>query len=178
MDRRSFLQVGALSCLASFAKPNLGRGAGIVDQPKILRFYNLHTAEQLKTTYWADGRYVPESLAEINHILRDFRTGEVFQIAPNLLDTLHELNLELDSQQPYEIISGFRSPKTNALLRGQSHGVAQNSLHMKGMAADVRVPGRTLEKLRRAAISLRAGGVGYYPSSQFVHIDVGRIRAW
>lgn len=150
----------------------------MIARSRSISFYNLHTAERLSTTYWADGQYIPESLAEINRTLRDHRNGDVYEIAPRLLDTLCELHLRLETNEPFELISGYRSPATNAMLRSQGHGVADNSLHTKGMAADVRVPGRSLSLLRRTATSLKAGGVGYYPASQFVHIDIGRIRTW
>lgn len=172
INRRSFLKLGALSL---FALPRLAAASGT---PRSLSFFNLHTTERLKTVYWADGQYIPESLADINRILRDYRSGDICEMAPRLLDTLCELRKRLDTSEPFEIISGYRSPRTNAMLRSMGHGVAENSLHMKGMAADVRIPGRNLDFLRRTAISLQAGGVGYYPASQFVHVDVGRIRTW
>jgi uncharacterized protein YcbK (DUF882 family) len=165
--RRSFLKFGGLSVLTL---PSLGA--------RSLGFYNLHTAERLNTVYWVNGGYVPEALADINRILRDYRTNEIYDISIRLLDTLCELRSQLDTSQPFELISGYRSPKTNAALRSQGHGVAENSLHLKGMAADVRVPGRDLAVLRKAAVALKAGGVGYYPASQFVHVDVGRVRTW
>jgi len=176
MNRRCFIRLGALTLLArpAFSDGRFGRQTGT----RSLSFYNLHTAERLDAVYWADGEYIPDALAEINRILRDHRSGDVFPMAPRLLDMLAELRDRLESAQPFEIISGYRSPKTNAMLRAQGHGVAENSLHLKGMAADVRLPGRDLDLLRRAAISLKAGGVGYYPASQFVHVDIGRVRTW
>ena len=171
MHRRSFLALG--SSLIAF--PQL---LGAVARPRSISFHNLHTSEKLSTTYWADGQYIPESLAEINRIFRDHRNGDVLNIAPRLLDLLSELRLKLESSQPFELISGYRSPATNAMLRGQGHGVAENSLHTKGMAADIRIAGRSLALVRRAAISLKTGGVGYYPESRFVHVDIGRVRTW
>lgn len=141
---------------------------------------NLHTGEKLSVNYWVNGAYQPDALAEVDRVLRDFRTGDIHPIAPTLLDLLTGLRLKLDSVQPFEVISGYRSPKTNAILR-EAHehsGVASQSLHMQGMAIDVRVPGRALASLRDAALAARGGGVGYYPASDFVHVDVGRVRRW
>lgn len=179
IDRRSFLKVGAASVIG-FQRLGLAaeRDAAPVKSPRALSFYNLHTSERLKTTYWAEGQYIPESLEGINRLFRDHRNGQVYKIDPQLLDTLHELRTKLESTEPFELISGYRSSATNSVLRSQGHGVAENSLHTKGMAADIRIPGRSLILLRKAALSLKAGGVGYYPESQFVHVDVGRVRTW
>jgi uncharacterized protein YcbK (DUF882 family) len=171
LSRRSFLK---LSPLAVLAGPQLLKGA---TTDRWLSFYNLHTTEALKVAYWADGGYVPESLDAINKNLRDHRTGTIHEIDRRLLDLLWRVRMQLDTTEPFQIISGYRSPETNALLRSHSDGVASHSLHMDGMAADVQVPGRSLEVIRKTAISMKSGGVGYYPS-QFVHIDVGRVRTW
>jgi uncharacterized protein YcbK (DUF882 family) len=171
LSRRSFLRFSALAVVAG---PQLLKAAA---PERSLSFYNLHTAEKLRLVYWADGGYVPESLAAINHHLRDHRTGAIHEIDRRLLDLLWQVRGQLETTEPFEIISGYRSPQTNAMLRGRSNGVATHSLHMDGMAADVRVPGRTLEQIRNIAIWIKSGGVGYYPS-QFVHIDVGRVRTW
>lgn len=180
INRRSFLKLASLSLSAI---PRVASASGpansfLTARSRSLSFYNLHTTERLATVYWADGHYIRESLADINRLLRDYRNEEIYEIAPRLLDTLCELRFRLETTEPFELISGYRSPRTNAMLRSQGHGVAENSLHTKGMAADIRVPGRSLALLRRTAISLKAGGVGYYPDSQFVHVDVGRVRAW
>lgn len=145
-----------------------------------LTFDNLHTGERLAVDYWQDGRYLPDALAAVNHVLRDFRTGDVHPIAPGLLDLLVALRGRLDSAAPVSVISGYRSPVTNALLRGahEHSGVATKSLHMQGMAIDLRIAGRDLASVHRAALTLRGGGVGYYPASDFVHVDVGRVRSW
>lgn len=179
IDRRSFLTVGTFSLTALPAILRAAEREPLSNsQPRSIAFYNLHTTERLKTTYWEDGEYIPESLAEINSLFRDYRNGEVFEIAPGLVDTLFQLRSKLESSEPFQLISGYRSPATNTMLRNQGHGVAEHSLHTKGMAADIRVPGRSLALLRRAAMSLKAGGVGYYPDSQFVHVDIGRVRTW
>lgn len=145
-----------------------------------LAFDNLHTGEKLKVEYWAGGQYLPEALAEVNYLLRDFRSGEVHPIAPQLLDLLVLLRRRLETTEPVSVISGYRSSKTNAMLRGtkEHSGVASKSLHMQGMAIDLRIAGRSLDSVHRAALEQQRGGVGYYPSSDFVHVDVGRVRTW
>lgn len=176
VSRRSFFALGIGTVMAGLPLPALAKRAP--GPERSIGFYNLHTGESLTTVYWADGQYLPSSLKEIDFILRDFRTGDVTSIAPRLLDLLHALRGTLESQEPFHLISGYRSPKTNRKLAQKSHGVAKKSLHTRGMATDVRLPGRDLDRLRRAAISLQAGGVGYYPKSDFVHVDVGRVRTW
>jgi len=143
-----------------------------------LWLYNTHTGESVKAVYWAQGEYVPDALAEIDFVLRDFRSGDVKPIAPRLLDLAAELRRALGSNEPIHVISGYRSPATNAMLAAHSGGVATHSLHLLGEALDLRLPGRDLRDVRRAALALHAGGVGYYPRSDFVHIDIGRVRTW
>jgi uncharacterized protein YcbK (DUF882 family) len=143
-----------------------------------LSFYNLHTSESLKTVYWQGGDYLTSSLADINKVLRDHRSGQSHEIDPKLLDLLCDMRLRLDTTEPFQIISGYRSPATNAMLHSKSDGVATRSLHMDGKAVDIRVPKRSLSLVRKTALAMKAGGVGYYPSSDFVHVDVGRVRSW
>ncbi len=143
-----------------------------------LKFDHLHTGERLDTTYWSEGSYIQHSLADINHLLRDFRTGEVHPIDPRLLDLLHHLQLETGNPNPFQIISGYRSPKTNAQLRSSSSGVAKKSLHMQGKALDIRLPGTSLKALHEIACDAKVGGVGLYTSSNFIHIDTGKVRYW
>jgi uncharacterized protein YcbK (DUF882 family) len=145
---------------------------------RVLSFHSLHTGESLNVAYWRAGRYVPEALSAIDHHLRDFRTGEVHIIDVGLLDLLHDLNGRLPDLAPLHVISGYRSPATNAMLAARSGNVARKSYHMYGMAIDVRVPGCPLERLRAAALDLGGGGVGYYPRDDFVHLDVGPVRSW
>jgi uncharacterized protein YcbK (DUF882 family) len=171
VSRRSFIK---LSAVAAVAGPKLLHASA---PERALSLYNLHTTEKLKVVYWADGDYIPESLTAINKVLRDHRSGTVHEIDRRLLDLLSKLRTTLDSTEPFQIISGYRSPQTNAKLRSQSNGVATHSLHMDGMAADITLPGRSLELIKKAATAMKAGGVGYYPS-QFVHVDVGRVRTW
>lgn len=143
-----------------------------------LSFLNLHTGERLRTVYWQDGRYLPESLTDIDYLLRDFRTGDIKPIDTRLLDLLTEVNAQTGASEPLHVISGYRSPETNAMLAARSGGVAKNSYHLKGMAIDVRLPGCALKRLRSVGISLQRGGVGYYPKSNFVHLDTGPVRTW
>jgi len=128
--------------------------------------------------YFADGRYDPATLARVNHFLRDFRTGEVHTIDRGVLDILSAVRSRADRDDPFHVISGYRSPHTNALLRSRSEGVAAHSLHMEGRAIDVRLPGFATKKLREIALGMRRGGVGYYAASDFVHLDTGRVRFW
>ena len=128
--------------------------------------------------YCASGGYVPQALASVNHLLRDFRTGDVGVIDTGLLDLLHGLAALTGSRRPFQIISGYRSPATNAALHQRSSGVASGSLHMLGQAIDIRLADVPLETLRDAARSMRSGGVGYYAASNFVHVDTGRVRIW
>ncbi len=132
----------------------------------------------MSVDYWADGQYIEPALTEIDIILRDFRTGEVESIDRNLLDCLQLLRQTLNLVEDFHVISGYRSAKTNQTLANESGGVAKKSLHMRGMAIDIRIPGIQLTRLRTAAASLKMGGVGYYPKPDFVHIDVGRVRYW
>jgi uncharacterized protein YcbK (DUF882 family) len=174
--RRYFLAGACATVLSAPFFPALAALGNI----RFLAFDNLHTGEKLSTAYWAEGSYLPEALAQVNYVLRDFRSGEVHAISPHLLDLLAVLGGRLETTAPFSIISGYRSPATNALLRGENEhsGVAAKSLHMQGMAIDIRVQGRPLAGLRDLALAERAGGVGYYPESDFVHVDVGRVRRW
>jgi uncharacterized protein YcbK (DUF882 family) len=182
-DRRSFLKSGAVALLAApvFVKTASASAAAstlATLSERSLSFRNLHTNESLKTVYWERGTYISTSLADINKVLRDHRTDEQHDIDPRLLDLLCDLRLRLDTHEPLQIISGYRSVKTNAILHANSNGVAEHSLHMDGKAVDIRIPGRALSLLRKTALSMKGGGVGYYPSSDFVHVDVGRVRSW
>jgi uncharacterized protein YcbK (DUF882 family) len=182
LNRRSFLGLGALATAAALV-PGRAQAAAAArgKRDRILSFFHTHTGERLKLAYCCDGEYQPEALAQLNHLLRDFRVNEVKPIDPGLFDLLHELGATLETDQPYHVISGYRSPGTNAMLRergGRHTGVASQSLHMVGKAIDIRLPGVKLEHLRSAAVSLKRGGVGFYPSSDFVHVDTGRVRYW
>ncbi|MGB4813228.1 MAG: YcbK family protein [Methylophilaceae bacterium] len=181
MTRRKLLKSSVALAVTGFSIPSaLATVNSYVtkDSARVLNFHNLHTGEALQAEYWADGHYLTDELAGINHILRDFRTNQVLPIEPLLLDLLHQLRTSLNTTQPFQIISGYRSPVTNANLAANSDGVAKHSLHMEGKAIDLRIDGINLSNLRQAAIALQGGGVGYYPGSNFVHMDVGRVRSW
>ena len=175
-SRRRLLGMGAVCAAGLALRPaaSLARPMG----PRKLSFLNLHTGERLTTAFWSDGALLSDGLAEINRVLRDHRTGEVMPIDPGLLDMLHRLQQRMETTKPFHVISGYRSPKTNAALRKNGGGVAKRSYHMKGMAIDIRLPGHRLSDLRKAALSLRGGGVGYYPKSGFIHVDTGPVRQW
>jgi uncharacterized protein YcbK (DUF882 family) len=180
--RRDFLRHGArlaaLGALPLLARPARASAPGAAGA-RSLALAHTHTRETIDIVYAVDRQYVPESLGALNLFLRDHYSGEVGTIDPQLFDLLHRVQQLLGTTRPYEIISGYRCPATNQRLREtRGGGVAQRSLHMDGRAIDVRLPGVPLAELRDAALSLRAGGVGYYASSRFVHVDTGRVRSW
>jgi len=175
--RRDVLKLAGLAALG-WARPASATPATAEGEPRVLAFRHLHTEETVDVTYRVGGRLDPDALRQIDWVLRDFRTGDARPVDPRLLDLLWDLRAALDTTEPYEVISGYRSPATNNMLRRAGRGVARGSLHTKAMAIDVRVPGQPLAKLRAAALALRQGGVGYYPASGFVHVDVGRVRFW
>ncbi|KAA5606953.1 DUF882 domain-containing protein [Roseospira marina] len=145
---------------------------------RALALDNINTGEHLHVTYMEHGRYIPDALAAINHLMRDRRSGAVATIDPGLLDLLSDLSRTLGASAPLRLISGYRAPKTNSRMRAQDHSVAQQSYHTRGMAADIALPGRSLDDLHRVAVAMGRGGVGAYPSSGFVHVDVGPPRTW
>jgi uncharacterized protein YcbK (DUF882 family) len=177
LARRKVLTWGAAAGLAAIAAPAWAQTLDIWE-PRRAVLDNLHTGETFNEVYFANGSYLPDALAEATRVMRDWRTGDEHFIDPALFDALHSLSLRLETTQPFQIISGYRSPKTNAMLRGRSHGVAEHSQHVQGKAIDVRIENVDLRNLRDAALDLRAGGVGYYPASNFVHVDTGRVRQW
>lgn len=174
-DRRRFLHRAAA---AAVALAPVGAAWGRALEQRSLAFVHTHTGESLSTVYFQGGSYVTPELHRVNHLLRDFRTGDVHPIDPSLLDILFELRTLADRDQPFEVVSGYRSPKTNAFLRQRSSGVAEHSLHIQGRAIDVRMSGFPTGKLRQLALSMQRGGVGFYPASDFVHLDNGRVRWW
>lgn len=173
--RRGFLGM-AIGAAAGLLLPEVGSAE--LQGPKVLRFNHTHTGEKLAVEYWRAGTYEPEGLDAVNKLMRDFRTGDVHPIDPSLLDVLHDVAGRTGSTRPFEIISAYRSPKTNAALNRHSDGVARNSLHLKGQAIDIRLADVPLKDLRRAALAAGRGGVGYYAGSNFVHVDTGRVRTW
>ncbi len=146
-------------------------------EPRAISLKNLHTDETLHAVYWEKGQYVPDALQAVNQLLRDFRTGEVHPISPDLLNLITDVRDRVGSRAPFQVISGYRSPQTNAMLREQSAEVAQHSLHMDGMAIDIALEDVQLDHVRLAGMDLSRGGVGYYPG-RFVHLDVGPVRHW
>ncbi|MBF6568925.1 MAG: YcbK family protein [Candidatus Binataceae bacterium] len=177
VSRRRFIVLGA-TALSGWLIPGHAIASSFWQRDRALSFYNLHTGESVRATYWSDDQYVPEGVQAINYVMRDFHLNLEVQTDPRLLDLLYALHYQLDTTAPFDLISGYRSPATNAALRLHSEAVAVNSLHMYGMAADIRVPGRHLANVHRSASALRRGGVGYYPRANFVHVDVGRVRYW
>ena len=175
--RRMLLRGLAAAVPAALLLTPIGRASAAIET-RPLRFHHLHTGEKLSAVYYAQGQYVPESLAAIDHLLRDFRTGNSHPIDRALLDLLYGISLKLGRGTVFEVISGYRSPETNAMLRRTSRRVARSSMHVHGRAIDVRVQGLDAVLLRNAAIGMKLGGVGYYPSSDFVHLDTGRFRTW
>jgi uncharacterized protein YcbK (DUF882 family) len=173
--RRRLLRASLLGCAALAVAPWSRLLAG---SERRLAFHNLHTGENLDLPYWGVDGYLDDALTEINRVLRDHRSGEVYPIDHQLLDQLTVLKQTVGSSRPFHVISGYRSPSTNAKLRQGSNGVAKRSLHMQGRAIDVRLPGVALNDLHRAAKDLRLGGVGLYSRSDFIHLDTGRVRYW
>jgi uncharacterized protein YcbK (DUF882 family) len=176
--RRQFLKLGVVAAAAATLFPITASARMRPPPERALSFYNIHTGEYLKTAYWAQGRYTAGAMEDINYLLRDYRTGQVRAIDPRLLDLLYAVNHRLGSSQPFHVVSGYRSPATNAMLAAASTGVAKHSLHIEGKAIDIYLPNRSLRELHRAALALGRGGVGYYPESNFVHMDVGPVRTW
>ncbi|NOT67768.1 MAG: DUF882 domain-containing protein [Methylophilaceae bacterium] len=177
-SRRDFFKLGALALATSLSESAFATTWADMAPKRSLSLYNIHTGEQLNTVFWAEGIYQPDALAQINYLLRDYRTGDILQIDTGLLDLLSALSVTLDTNAQFHVISGYRSPATNAMLNKSSHGVAKHSLHMDGLAIDIRMPNRDLSDVHRAALALKGGGVGFYPVLDFVHVDVGRIRTW
>ena len=176
--RRELLTFGAAAGIAAIAQPAWAAQALDIWEPRRAVLDNLHTGERFNEVYYANGSYLPDALAEANRVLRDWRTGDEHFIDPGLFDALTAIRNRLETVRPFQIISGYRSPRTNAMLRGRSKGVAEHSQHTVGKAVDVRLEGVDLTYLRDAALSVAAGGVGYYPVSNFVHVDTGRVRQW
>lgn len=180
-SRRELLKNGMLfaagaAAVPAFMKPAIAYGKGYGAYK--VAFRNAHTAESFSGVYRVGDKYMPEAFERINYVLRDFRTNEVKMMDPRLIDLLFVLHYESGSSKPFEIISGYRSPKTNAMLRRASTGVARRSMHMEGKAVDLRLADTRLSYLRKVAVDLQIGGVGYYPRSNFIHIDTGRVRQW
>ena len=180
ISRRGILGVfAATSVVATPVMANaFGFLRGNAGDMRRVKMYNGRTGESIDTVYWVDGKYIREALNEINVFMRDWRTGEVIGIDPRMIDVAAASSRLLQTNEPYMMLSGYRSPRTNAMLRRSSSGVARNSLHMVGKAADLRLKSRSVGQMYNAAMSCRAGGVGKYSRSNFVHMDCGPIRTW
>lgn len=183
LNRRKFLGLGALAAASTVITTSVINPASAAilkgdGGARKISFRNSHTGETFSGVYRVGNKYLPDAFDRINIVLRDFRTDELFPIDPRAIDIIYAVHQQTQSAEPYEILSGYRCPKTNAMLRGNSGGVAKNSLHMTGQAIDLRLPGFNTKRIRDLAISLRAGGVGYYPRSNFVHMDTGDVRTW
>lgn len=178
-NRRQLLKMGVFSAATlALSGPQSTLASYRVPIEKKLSFYNTHTGESLQAVYRSGYQYIPENLHAISRIMRDHRTGEIKDIDTRLLELLYALSVKLDSRSPFYIVSGYRSPSSNRKLRLRSSRVAKRSMHMYGKAVDIRLPDCRLEDLKDAAVQLGGGGVGYYPDSKFVHVDVGSVRYW
>lgn len=179
VSRRQFLEFAGLLGLSTAAPSALAKIPTLkLEGERRLQLRNLHTNEFVSTPYWIEGEYQLDALQSLNHCLRDHRSGEVIDMDPLLIDNIYNLQSKLEHRGEIHIISGYRSPKTNAALRKNSNGVAKKSLHMQGRAIDLRLPKQTLSTVRKAALTMKSGGVGYYPKSNFLHLDTGRVRHW
>jgi uncharacterized protein YcbK (DUF882 family) len=175
IPRRRFLAGVAVAGLSLVKVP---RVFAAMEPARSLSFRCVNTGEELTTKYFAGGKYLPGALHDVNHVLRDWRTNQVHPIDPELLDLVNELHQATGSTMPIEVICGYRSPATNKMLASKSSKVSPRSLHLQGKAIDLRLGDVPLARLRDTAIKLRRGGVGFYPASNFVHVDTGRVRTW
>ena len=179
ISRRRLLRLGVLSAAASCVPcPALALERTSQRFERSLDFYNVHTGENLSTVYWIKGKYLPVALRDINYILRDHHSDQVKPIDPQLLDLLYTIDKIVGLRDSFHVLSAYRSPATNAMLRLYYSGVAEHSMHLEGKAVDVRFFGRDLKMVRHLAQDLQWGGVGYYPWSGFVHLDTGPVRTW
>lgn len=176
-SRRAALGLGG-ACAAGILSGSAFARGNALNKTRSVALHNRHTGEFLRAEFRANGKLIPDALAQINHVLRDHRTDEISPIDPALLDLLHALQRRLESREPFHVISAYRSPDNEAKLLALTGGVPGRSLHMHGKAADIMLPGRSLADLRRAALSLHAGGVGYHRASGFIHVDTGRVQHW
>ncbi len=178
-DRRNFLKMGAQAAVSAlFPMSAMASINGILIPERRLSFYNTHTDERLDVCYYSQGRYHPKALKKIDYILRDHYSGKIMSIHRDLLDLLHAISNTIGDGARFHIISGYRSSETNTMLRRKSKAVAKNSLHLQGKAADIRIPEFDTKRLNNICKRMHAGGVGYYPESDFVHVDTGDVRFW
>ncbi len=179
ITRRALL--GAFAATAVTAAPTYSNAAGFLrggGDIRRIKMYSGRTGERIDMIYWIEGKYIKDAVKEVNYFMRDWRTDAVKQIDLRTVDIMAAAHNLMDADEPYMLLSGYRSPKTNAMLRSRSRGVAKNSLHMRGQAADLRLNSRSVSQMARAAIACRGGGVGRYHGSNFVHMDCGEVRSW
>ena len=179
VTRRGLLR--AFAATAVVAAPTYGSAAGFLrggGDIRRIKMYSGRTGERIDMIYWVEGKYIKEAVQEVHHFMRDWRTNEVKFIDLRTIDVMAAAHNLLGSNEPYMLLSGYRSPKTNNMLRSRSKGVAKNSLHMKGQAADLRLSSRSVSQVSRAATACKGGGVGRYSGSNFVHMDCGPVRVW
>ncbi len=179
VTRRGLL--GAFAATAVIAAPTYSNAFGLLKGAgdiRRIRMYSGRTGEAIDTIYWIEGEYIPEVLKEINYFMRDWRSGDAIKIDPRNVDIMAASHRLMDVSEPYVLLSGYRSPKTNAMLRSKSRGVAKHSLHMVGQAADLRLSSRSVGQMAKAAAACASGGVGKYSRSNFVHMDCGPVRSW
>ncbi len=176
-DRRKFLLKAGMTTAGLILGPELAQAA--MKKDRLLMMSNPHTGEKIRTVYWtpSDG-YIRESLASVSHFMRDFRQNQIKPIDPKLLDIVHAISLNIGRHRRFEVMSGYRSPKTNRMLSRRSKNVARKSYHMRGKAVDFQVKNISARHLRRVALALGRGGVGYYPGARYIHVDTGSVRTW
>jgi uncharacterized protein YcbK (DUF882 family) len=178
-NRRRFLKIGAhAAVIGLFPMSAVASINRFLTPKRRLCFYNTHTDESLEVCYYTQGRYQPGALRKINYIFRDHYSEEIKPIHKDLIDFLHTISKTIGNGVQFHILSGYRSPETNAMLRRKTRAVAKNSLHMRGKAADIRIPDYDTKRLSKICMKMQAGGVGYYPESDFVHVDTGNVRRW
>ena len=179
LSRRALL--GAFAATALVAAPTYSKAAGFLKGAgdiRRVRMYSGRTGESVDTIYWIEGEYIPDVLKEVNYFMRDWRSDKTRSMDARTVDIMAATHSLLDVREPFTLLSGYRTPQTNAMLRSRSRGVAKNSLHMKGQAADLRLKSRSVNQMAKAAIACSAGGVGRYSKSNFVHMDCGAVRSW
>ncbi len=179
MTRRGIL--GAFAATAVAAAPTYSNAAGFLrggGDIRRIKMYSGRTGERIDMIYWIEGDYIKDAVKEVNYFMRDWRTNDAYKIDLRTVDIMAAAHNLLDADQPFMLLSGYRSPKTNAMLRARSGGVAKNSLHMRGQAADLRLASRSVQQVAKAAAVCRGGGVGRYSGSNFVHMDCGTVRTW
>ena len=179
MTRRGLL--GAFAATVVTAAPTYSNAAGFLrggGDIRRIKMYSGRTGERIDMIYWIEGKYIKDAVREVNYFMRDWRTNDTYKMDLRTVDIMAAAHNLMDADEPYMLLSGYRSPKTNAMLRSRSRGVAKNSLHMRGQAADLRLNSRSVHQVAKAAAACRGGGVGRYSGSNFVHMDCGTVRTW